>query len=90
MPSAALALSIVALVVTAVGWFVSYWLNARTQKRVLINSLTNEARITLTDAIREFYDWCVDIQSTIATTPMDDTTSLGQTADQHEARRRRL
>lgn len=90
MAGAALAVSIVALAVTGVGWFVSYWLNARTQKQALVNSLTNEARLTLTDAIRDFHDWCSDIHALAGSMPVDDITSLGQTGEHHEARTRRL
>jgi hypothetical protein len=90
MAGAALAVSIIAMVITGVGWFVSHWLNSRTQKQALVNSLTNEARITLTDAIRDFHDWCCQIRSVVDSMPVDDMTSLGRTADHHETRKRRL
>ena len=90
MDGVALAVSIIALVITGVGWFVACWLNARTQKQALINSLTNEARLTLTDAIRDFHEWCSEIRNTGVFMPVDDITSLGQTPDHHEARKREL
>ena len=90
MEGAALAISIIALVITGVGWFVASWLNTRTQKQALINSLTNDARCTLTDAIREFQDWCVEIQTAATSMPMDDIVSHGKTGVHHEIRRREL
>lgn len=90
MEGAALSVSIIALVISAVGWFVASWLNARTQKQALMNSLTNEARITLIDAIRDFHDWCSRIQITASSMSVDDVTSRGQTTDHHEARSRQL
>ncbi len=90
MGGAALAVSIIALVITGVGWFASYWLNARTQKQALVNSLRNEARLTLTDAIRDFHDWCAEIHTLAAAMPVDDITSLAKTAEHHEATKRRL
>lgn len=90
MEGAALAISVIAIVLTGVGWFVNSWLNARTQRQTLVNSLTNDARVTLTDAIRDFHDWCVDIRTLAASMPVDDITSLGQTGEHHEERKRQL
>jgi len=90
MEGAALAVSVIALLLTGLGWFVNSWLNARTQRQALVNSLTNDARVTLTDAIRDFHDWCFDIQSVAQCMPMDDITSLGQTSEHHEKRKREL
>jgi hypothetical protein len=90
MDGAALAISIIALVITILGWFVNSLLNTRTQRRALINSLTNDARITLTDAIRDFHEWCVDIQTTVASMQVDDITSFGQTNKHHDERKRKL
>lgn len=90
MQGAALAVSVIALVVTGVGWFVNSRLNARTQKQTLVNSLTNDARVTLTDAIRDFHDWCIEIQTRAASMPLHDITSHGQTSEHHEQRKREL
>jgi hypothetical protein len=90
MAGAALAVSVVALVLTGLGWFVNSWLNARTQRQALVNSLTNDARVTLTDAIRDLHDWCVEMQTLAASMPVDDITSLGQTSEHHESRKREL
>lgn len=79
-----------ALAMTALGWFVTYKLNARSQRKALINSLTNEARQDMVDAIREFHDWCVDVNSCVAGMPVDDITSLGRGREHHELRRRTL
>ena len=90
MEGAALAISVIALALTGLGWFVTSWLNARSQRQTLVNSLTNDARVTLTDAIRDFHDWCVKIQTLAQSMPVDDITSLGTTAEHHQARSREL
>lgn len=90
MEVAAVTVSVIALFLTFVGWFVNSWLTTRTQKQALINSLTNDARITLTDAIRDFQDWCAEIQSLTWSMPLDGITSIRQTNEQHERTNREL
>ena len=90
MGGAALAISIISLLLTSVGWFVNSWLNARTQKGALINSLTNDARIKLTDAIRNFHAWCASINASVGGMPADDITSFGRTIEHHDRRIREL
>jgi hypothetical protein len=90
MEGAAFAVSILALAVTGVGWFVTYRLNVRTQRMVLVNSLTNEARLTLTDAIREFHEWCCDVHVQIACMEIDLTTESRRISRLHESRSQRL
>jgi hypothetical protein len=90
MDGVAIAVSVIAIVITCFGWFVSWRLNASTQRQALVNSITNDARVTLTDAIRDFQDWCADIEPTATTMPMDDITSLGQTSKYHDERKRKI
>jgi hypothetical protein len=81
---------LIALFLTVLGWIVTSCLNARTQRKALINSITNDARVTLTNAIRDFHEWCCDIQITATTMSVDDIICLGQTSKFHEERKRKL
>lgn len=90
MDGAALSVSITALLITCLGWVVTYLSSARTQRRMLINSLTNEARESLTDAIRDCQEWCSELLGTGDSMAVDEITSGGLLTDHHDARKRRL
>jgi hypothetical protein len=90
MEQAALSISIIALVLTAAGWIVAYWLNDRTQKQILINTLLNEARNDLITTLREFHQWCIDLHSYSIGMKVDDITSAGQHSRYHDERKQKL
>jgi hypothetical protein len=68
---AALFISVIAILTSAIGWFVVHALSVRTQNQSLINSLLNDARLVITKDIRVFIDRVVELRSEISTARVD-------------------
>ena len=61
MALAAIIVSVVGFVLSAVGWVVAYRLGLRAQRRISYESAQNEARKELTVALRRFIAWCTEV-----------------------------
>jgi hypothetical protein len=71
MSVAAFCVSIVSLLTSIIGWFVVQHLTLRNQEKALINSLRNDARIAITDAINDCIECLIEINATISAAPVD-------------------
>lgn len=52
-------------ILTIIGWLVVYWLNLRAQRRSLYIQSKNDARLSITIAIREYQDWLFNFKDII-------------------------
>ncbi len=49
-----------ALFLTIIGWIVVYIFNRKAQDRLFLNQVINDARLRITEAIREYQDWLIE------------------------------
>src|SRR5262245_22977344 len=57
----ALWVSALGLVLSAIGWVVTYQLNVRANKDLLRRTILNASRDEVCKAITEYVDWCSDV-----------------------------
>jgi hypothetical protein len=88
--AAALYISIAGIVVSIVGWFVVHWSTDRMQQRNLVNSLRNEARISITNAIHDYHECCVDIIVCATSASVDEILAQAGVVAPHIRRSRSL
>lgn len=61
-----LIISITALIVSALGWMVTYRYTVKAQNKNFINQVINDARIQIARAIRDYQDWLMSVKFALA------------------------
>src|SRR5690349_8050670 len=85
-----IAISVIGLIVSVAGWIVVHQLALRTQKLALIDSMRNEARLQITQKIREFHDCCIEILSASSQAFMDDSLLAAGVDNPYRTRANRI
>lgn len=66
-----------AVVIAVVGWLASYWLGVRANNSAFLKQIENDARLEVTQAIREYQDWLGDIHALLCGLPAFDEIAKG-------------
>lgn len=59
--------TLIPVVVAVIGWLINHWLTIRSQNKKFHNDIKNDARLKISEAIKDYQEWLMNIEFYFAT-----------------------